>query len=75
MRDGEVTTDAGRSAALILTITSLGLLTILVVGAIARWWPLAFDPQSMALSLTMILFLALGPLILWRANGNRVGWA
>jgi hypothetical protein len=76
MRDGEVAvTGANKSAALAVGIVSLFLLTALILGGILGWWaPLGADAESFAFSGTMLLFLALGPLILWKANGNRVGW-
>jgi len=72
MRDGEVpVTGANRSAALALGI-SLILLTTLSVGSLVGWWQLTI--ADLPIVATMLLFLALGPLILWKADGNRVGW-
>jgi hypothetical protein len=76
MRDGEapaVTT--GRTSALVVAIVSLILLAIHVVGGILGWWTFGVTLDDLPVRIMMVLFLALGPLILWKADGNRVGWA
>ena len=75
MREGEeATANAGKTAALILTIISVALFGTLILGGIVGWWPLQADLDTMSFTGTMLMFLALGPLILWKADGNRVGW-
>jgi hypothetical protein len=76
MRSGEVdTTHRGRVGALVVAIVSLVLLTVYVLGGILGWWPVGVTLDDLPIQIMMILFLALGPLILWKAHGNRVGWA
>jgi hypothetical protein len=75
MRDGEgVIASAGKTAALIVTIVSLVLLTTLFLGGLVGWWSWTWDGETLMNLATMLMFLALGPLILWKAEGNRVGW-
>jgi hypothetical protein len=50
------------------------LLSVFVLGAALGWWPRGVDAETFGLIGTAVLFSALGPLILWKANGNRVGW-
>jgi len=57
-----------------LAILTLVLLSALVLGGVLGWWPRGIDGESLALFGTALLFGALGPLILWKADGNRVGW-
>jgi hypothetical protein len=47
---------------------------VLILGAVLEWWPHGVDAETVGLIGTAILFSALGPLILWKADGNRVGW-
>ncbi len=75
MRDGEaITPNASKTAALVVAVISLLLLTTLILGGILGWWPPAVDAETFGNIATMVAFLALGPLILWKADGNRVGW-
>jgi len=70
MRDGEGTTaSAGTTAALVLAIVSLILLVVMVLSG-----DLTLDSDTLSNFATMGLFLFLGPLVLWRANANRIGW-
>jgi hypothetical protein len=70
MRDGEGTTaSAGTTAALVLAIVSLILLVLMVLSG-----DLTLDSDTLSNFATMGLFLFLGPLVLWRANANRIGW-
>jgi hypothetical protein len=52
-----------------------GLFALLVIGGLVGWWPQQADLESLLNVGMMLLFLVLGPVILWKANGNRVGWA
>ena len=38
------------------------------------WWEATWDSDSLLNLGTMLLFLVLGLLILWKAAGNRIGW-
>jgi hypothetical protein len=59
----------------VVAIVSLILLAIQVVGGILGWWSVGVTLDDLPVQIMMVLFLALGPLILWKADGNRVGWA
>lgn len=74
MRDGEERLHGGNRSAALLAILTLVLLSALVLGGVLGWWPRGIDVESLALFGTALLFGALGPLILWKADGNRVGW-
>jgi hypothetical protein len=74
MRDGEGRTKGANRSAAALAILTLVLLSALVLGGVLGWWPRGIDVESLALFGTALLFGALGPLILWKADGNRVGW-
>ena len=75
MRDGEgATASAGKTAALILAIISLVSLAALVVGGLVGWWEATWDSDTFLNLGTMLLFLVLGQLVLWKAAGNRIGW-
>ena len=65
----------GVRAALAVAGLSLVLLGTFFGGGLAGWWPLQPDVESLMNLGMMLLFLSLGPIILWKANGNRVGWA
>ncbi len=70
MREGEVATArAGQTAALVLAIVSLILFVVMLLGSDST-----FDSDTLFNFATMGLFLFLGPLVLWKADGNRVGW-
>jgi hypothetical protein len=55
-------------------IVSSVLLVIMVVGGMAGWWEATFDSEMLLNIGTMVMFLVLGQLILWKAEGNRIGW-
>ena len=74
MRDGEGRTQGANKSAALLAILTLVLLSALALGGVLGWWPRGIDVESIALLSTAVLFGALGPLILWKAEGNRVGW-
>ncbi len=58
-----------------MAIVGVVLLSIRIVGGMLGWLdPLSFDADTLANLATMALFLVLGPLVLWKADGNRVGW-
>ena len=38
------------------------------------WWEATWDSDTLLNLGTMLLFLVLGDLILWKAAGNRIGW-
>jgi hypothetical protein len=44
------------------------------VGGAVGWWEASFDRDTLLYFASIILFLGLGNLILWRAGGNRIGW-
>jgi hypothetical protein len=71
---GGVDRPGGRAAVALVALSILLLVTFLV-GGLVGWWPLGLDSDSLLNLATMLLFLVLGPLILWKADGNRVGWA
>ncbi len=75
MRESSAAEGANVRGAVIVGSVSLLLLGTFLVGGAAGWWPVETDAGTLVLLGTMLLFLALGPLILWKANGNRVGWA
>ena len=75
MREMSGSKGAGARAALIVGFVSFVLLGTFLVGGVVGWWPVETDPGTLVLLGTMLLFLALGPLILWKADGNRIGWA
>lgn len=62
-------TTKGQRAALVVAIVSLILLVVMLLSGNPT-----FDGDTLFNFATMGLFLFLGPLVLWRANGNRVGW-
>lgn len=64
----------GKTAALVLAIVSLGSLAALVVGGLVGWWEATWDSDTFLNLGTMLLFLVLGQLVLWKAAGNRIGW-
>jgi len=75
MRDGEVATaTAGTTGALVLAIVSLLSFAALVVGGLVGWWEATWDSDTFLNLGTMLLFLVLGQLVLWKAPGNRIGW-
>ena len=75
MREGEgATTIAGNAAALILAIISLVSLAALVLGGLVGRWEASWDSDTLLNLGTMLLFLVLGPLVLWKTAGNRIGW-
>jgi len=74
MRDGEAFTTQGHTAALVLAILSLALLATFLAGGLAGWWETTWDSDTFMNLGTMLLFLVLGQLILWKASGNRIGW-
>jgi hypothetical protein len=74
MRDGEAFTTQGHTAALVLAIVSLALLATFLAGGLAGWWETTWDSDTFMNLGTMLLFLVLGQLILWKASGNRIGW-
>ena len=75
MRDGEVPVrGANKTAALVVAIVSTVLLAALVVGGLVGWWEATWDSDTILNLGTMLLFLVLGDLILWKAAGNRIGW-
>jgi len=74
MRDGEALTTQGHTAALVLAILSLALLATFLAGGLAGWWETTWDSDTFMNLGTMLLFLVLGQLILWKASGNRIGW-
>jgi hypothetical protein len=74
MRDGEAPTNDGRTAALVLATISLVSLAALVVGGLVGWWEAIWDSDTLLNLGTMLLFLVLGHLVLWKAAGNRIGW-
>jgi hypothetical protein len=76
MRVGEVGAPrpATRRGALVVAIVSLVLLVLLCLGGIFGWWEMPLDSDTLLNLGTMILFLGLGQLILWKAGGNRIGW-
>jgi len=75
MRDGEVASaSAGKTAALVVAILSVVSLAVLVVGGLVGWWEATWDSDTILNLGTMVLFLVLGDLILWKAAGNRIGW-
>ena len=75
MREGEgVTANTGKTATLALAFISLALLVTYFAGGIVGWWEVTWDSDSLLNLGTMLLFLVLGPLIVWKAAGNRIGW-
>jgi hypothetical protein len=74
MRDGEASTTEGHTAALILAVVSLVSLSVLVLGGLVGWWEATWDSDTFLNLGTMVLFLVLGQLVLWKARGNRIGW-
>ncbi len=58
-----------------VALVGVVLLAVRIVGGMVGWLdPLSFDTETWGNLMTMTLFLVLGPLVLWKANGNRVGW-
>lgn len=55
-------------------IVSIALLCVYIAGSLSGWWEAAFDLDTVGHYLTLLSFLFLGQLILWRAGGNRIGW-
>jgi hypothetical protein len=75
MREGEgATANAGNAAALVLAIISIVSLAALVLGGLVGWWEATWDSDTLLNLGTMLLFLVLGQLVLWKAAGNRIGW-
>jgi len=75
MREGEgATASAGKTAALVSAIVSLALLVTFILGGAVGWWEATWDSDTLLNLGTMLLFLVLGHLILWKAAGNRIGW-
>jgi hypothetical protein len=74
MRDGEVPAPTGRTSALVVAIVSVVLLITLLVGGLVGWWEATMDTDTLFNVGTMVLFLVLGQLVLWKAGGNRIGW-
>ena len=65
----------GVRAALAVVCLALLLLGIFLAGGVTGWWPVTADMDALVNMGMIFLFLTLGCLILWKANGNRVGWA
>jgi hypothetical protein len=74
MRDGEVPATIDRTSALVAAIISIVLFVILFLGGLVGWWETTWDSDTLFNVATMVLFLVLGQLILWKASGNRIGW-
>jgi len=74
MRDGEAFTTQGHTAALVLAILSLALLATFLAGGLAGRWETTWASDTFLNLGTMLLFLVLGQLILWKASCNRIGW-
>ena len=74
MRDGEAPTTEGWKVSLAFAIVTLALLAALVVGGLVGWWEVTWDSDTLLNLGTMLFFLVLGQLVLWKAAGNRIGW-
>jgi hypothetical protein len=55
-------------------IVGVVLLVVLFLGGGVGWWETTWDSDTLLNVGTMLLFLVLGQLILWKASGNRIGW-
>jgi hypothetical protein len=75
MRDGEAMPAAGtRRSALVAGIISVVLILILILAGLVGWSDASFDRDTLLNFTSILLFLFLGNLILWKAEGNRIGW-